>query len=197
LKEEVVPNYKSLTKLIGEFVEMTNKPIYKNFKDLEKFLLQEDTIKDYAAGKLVKNEMLDCKTKAFMECVDDLHEALKESILINLRSNNLLNVENESYLNQAIEFSRLRKLDIYNINKVKYAEFTYDFVRAAESGYQVEPSKMKIEKTKFKLLHDDKTLDYIKKRVDSFSKDNIYKIGKMFQRTNMEVMSRKVYKSNI
>ena len=56
---------------------------------------------------------------------------------------------------------------------------------------------MKIEKTKFKLFHDDKTLDYIKKRVDVFSKDDIYKIGKVLQRSNVEVMSRKVYKLNL
>ena len=55
---------------------------------------------------------------------------------------------------------------------------------------------MKIEKTKFKLSHDDKTLDYIKKRIYLYGKDN-HQIGKMLQRTNMEVMSRKVYKLNL
>ena len=65
---------------------------------------------------------------------------------------------------------------------------------AAESGYQVDPVQMKIKKTKFKLFHDDKTLDYIKKRIDLFSKDDIYKIGKVFKKSNTEVMSRKAYK---
>ena len=100
-------------------------------------------------------------------------------------------------MNQAIQFSRLRKFDIHNIDKIKYGEFTYDFIRAAEVGYQVDPDQMKIEKTKFKLFYDDKTLDYIKKRVDVFSKDDIYKIGKVFQKSNTEVMSRKVYKLNV
>ena len=61
-------------------------------------------------------------------------------------------------------------------------------------GYRADPNQMKIEKTKFKLSHDDKTLDYIKKLIDLYSKDDRYQIGKMFQRTNMEVMSRKIYK---
>ena len=68
---------------------------------------------------------------------------------------------------------------------------------AAKTGYQVDPVQMKIKKTKFKLFHDDKTLDYIKKRVDLFSKDDIYKIGKVFQKSNVEVMSRKVDKLNL
>ena len=43
---------------------------------------------------------------------------------------------------------------------------------------------------------DNKTLDYIKKRIDLYGKDN-HQIGKMLQRTNLEVMSRKVYKLNL
>ena len=99
-------------------------------------------------------------------------------------------------MNQAIQFSRLRKLDIHNINKIKYGEFTYDFIMAAKTGYQIDPVQMKIKKTKFKLFHDDKTLNYIKKRINLYGKDN-HQIGKMLQRTNLEVMSRKVYKLNL
>ena len=131
-----------------------------------------------------------------MECSDDLHKSIKESILYNLKKHNKLTPENENYLNQAIQFSRLRKFDIHNIDKIKYGEFTYDFIMAAKTGYQVDPVQMKIKKTKFKLFHDDKTLDYIKNRIDLFSKDDIYKIGKVLQKSNTEVMSRKVYKLN-
>ena len=42
----------------------------------------------------------------------------------------------------------------------------------------------------------NKTLYYIKKRIDLYGKDN-HQIGKMLQRTNLEVMSRKVYKLNL
>ena len=47
----------------------------------------------------------------------------------------------------------------------------------------------------FKLSHDDKTLHYIKKRMDFWNKYNLYEqgIGKIYQKTNMEMMSRKVY----
>ena len=197
LKDKIIPKYDSLTELISEFVEKTKKPIYKDFKELEIFLSKSEAIKDYATGKLVGNEVLDCKTKAFMECSDDLHKSIKESILYNLKKHNKLTAENENYLNQAIQFSRLRKLDIHNINKIKYGEFTYDFIMAAEIDYQVDPIQMKIKKTKFKLFHDDKTLDYIKKRIGLFSKDDIYKIGKVFQKSNIEVMSRKVDKLNL
>ncbi|MDP7195808.1 MAG: hypothetical protein QF864_06405, partial [SAR202 cluster bacterium] len=196
LKDKIIPKYDSLTELISEFVEKTKKPIYKDFKELEIFLSKSEAIKDYATGKLVGNEVLDCKTKAFMECSDDLHKSIKESILYNLKKHNKLTAENENYLNQAIQFSRLRKLDIHNINKIKYGEFTYDFIMAAEIDYQVDPIQMKIKKTKFKLFHDDKTQDYIKNRIDLFGKDDIYKIGKVLQRSNTEVMSRKVYKLN-
>ena len=163
LKEKVIPKYNSLKKLIAEFVEKTKKPLYKDLKELETFLSKKEIIKDYKSRKLGENELLNCKSKALMECNDDLHNALKDSILFNLKKHNLLTFEFGDYLNQAIQFSHLRKFDMRNLNKIKYGEFTYDFIRASESGYQVDPNQMKIEKTKFKLFHDDKTLDYIKK----------------------------------
>ena len=191
LKEVIIPKYSSLKKLIAEFVEKTKKPLYKDLKELETFLLKKENIKNFASEKLGENELLNCKSKALIECIDDLHNALKDSILFNLKKHNLLTFESKDYLNQAIQFSHLRKLDIHNLNKIKYGEFTYDFIRASESGYQVNPNQMKIKNTKFQLSHDDKTLDYIKKRIDLYGKDN-HQIGKMLQRTNLEVMSRKV-----
>ena len=85
LKEEIIPKYKTLTKLISEYVEKTKKPIYKDFKELEEFLQRPENIEKYNTGKLVVNEMLDTKTKAFMECSSDLHKAIKESIKYNLK----------------------------------------------------------------------------------------------------------------
>ncbi|MDP7196534.1 MAG: hypothetical protein QF864_10135, partial [SAR202 cluster bacterium] len=143
LKDKIIPKYDSLTELISEFVEKTKNPIYKDFKELEIFLSKSETIKNYTTGKLVGNEVLDCKTKAFMECIDDLHKSIKESILYSLKKHNKLTPKNENYLNQAIQFSRLRKFDIHNIDKIKYGEFTYDFIRAAEAGYQVDPDQIK------------------------------------------------------
>jgi len=196
LKEKVVPKYSSLTKLIADFVEKTKKPLYKDLKELEAFLLRKENIEDFASGKLGENELLNFKSKALIECIDDLHKALKDSILLNLKKHNLLTSENEDYLNQATQFSYLRKFDIRNLNKIKYGEFTYDFIRASELGYQVDPNEMKIKKTKFKLSHDNKTLDYINKRIDLYGNKN-HQIGKMLQRTNLEVMSRRISKINL
>ena len=93
LKDKIIPKYDSLTELISEFVENTKNPIYKDLKELEIFLSKSEAIKDYATGKLVGNEVLDCKTKAFMECSDDLHKSIKESILYNLKKHNKLTAE--------------------------------------------------------------------------------------------------------
>ena len=196
LKEEIIPKYKTLTKLISEYVEKTKKPIYKDFKELEEFLQRPENIEKYNTGKLVVNEMLDTKTKAFLECSSDLHKAIKESIIYSLKKNNKFNAENENYLDQAIQFSYLRKLDIYNVNKNKYGEFDFDFIMAAKKGYQVDPNQVKIKKTKFKLSHDNKTLEFIKNRLNLISKDEVYNIGKVFQKSNTEVMNRKVSKIN-
>ena len=119
LKDKIIPKYSSLSELVAEFVEKTKNPIYKDFKELEIFLSKNETIKNYTTGKLVGNEVLDCKTKAFMECIDDLHKSIKESILYSLKKHNKLTPKNENYLNQAIQFSRLRKFDIHNIDKIR------------------------------------------------------------------------------
>ena len=47
------------------------------------------------------------------------------------------------------------------------------------------------------LTHTEAGVNYIKKRVDLFSKDDIYKIGKVFKKSNIEVMNQKVYKLNL
>ena len=125
LKDKIIPKYNSLTELISEFVEKTKNPIYKDFKELEIFLSKSETIKNYTTGKPVGNEVLDCKTKAFMEYSDDLHKSIKESILYSLKKHNKLTPENENYLNQAIQFSRLRKFDIHNVNEIKYVIYRY------------------------------------------------------------------------
>ena len=58
----------------------------------------------------------------------------------------------DNYLNQAIQFSHLRKLDIHNLYEIKYGEFTYDFVKASESGYQVNPNQIVVNNRRVNLL---------------------------------------------
>ena len=195
LKEKIIPKYNSLTNLVAEFVEKSEKPLYKDLEELEIFLSKEATIRDYTSGKLGGNELLNCKVKAYMKYFDDLHYALKESIIFTLKKHNKLTFENEDYLNQVIKFSRLRKFDINNINETKSDAFTYDFVAAAKVGYKVDPKQVKIKKAVFKFSHDDKTLHYIKERMDFWNKYVQYEqgLGKIYQKTNMEMMSRKVY----
>jgi len=196
LKDKFLYTNDSLSNLIADFVEKTKKPLFKNKDELEEFVSQEKTIKKYISGELGGNELLNSKAKAFLQYSNVLHSVLRESTLFYLKKHNLLTKEYEDYINQAIQFSQLRKFDIHNINTIKYGDFTFDFIKAAQSGYQADPSQIKITRTQFKFVHDPESLDYIQKRLGCWDGNTLTGIGKLFQKTNMELMSRKVYPEN-
>ena len=181
-----------MSNLIAEFVELTKKPLFETREEIMEFVSQESNIRKYISGELGSNELLNSKAEAFLKYSDDLHSALKKSVLFYLEKNDLLTLEIEEYIKQAVNFSRLRKFDIHNIHATKEGQFTFDFLEAAKSGYQINPSALKTGKVRFKFYHDMDSLNYIENRMECWGKDTLPEIGKLLQKTNLELMAHKV-----
>ncbi len=97
----------------------------------------------YVSGEYGENELMVHRAKALVLCSDQLHQVLKEAIFASLESHGLLDSETEDYIEQVVEFSRLRRFDLRNYAMDDEREFTYDFLAAANSRYEVNPSEAK------------------------------------------------------
>ncbi len=192
LKDKFLLRYDSLSNLVADFVENTTKPLFENRDEIEEFISQKENIEKYISGEIGINELLAGKASALLNCCDDIHECLQDAALAHLENHGLLTDEICDYVKQAIQFSRMRKFDPIDMTSPKKGIFTFDFMKAQKKGYQVNPAEYRSEPLEMVFYHDQKTLDFIKSRLDSWGGQTVAQFGKVFQKTNMELMSRHV-----
>ena len=136
IKDELIPKNNNLNRLISEFIEKTEKPLYKSYEDLKSLLTSSKIVGDYISGKRGGNELLNCKAKAFLSYTRDLHLVISEAACIHMNRNGQKDPLLKEYIEQAAEFSFLRKFDANEFKGgvsdqiTKYGSFTFDFQKA-------------------------------------------------------------------
>lgn len=194
LKDNFLPNHTSLSNLVESFIEGTKKPLFKNHADLIRFVLNIENMKKFISGEYGQNELLIHRVMAYRDCNDDIHLALKEAAASYLETKGLLNDDARRYIDQAVEFSKLRRFNLNDLEKAKEAEFSFDFIDAEKYRYEVNPAEFKIEKARYRFYYDDKDLLTIQKLIDNWGRDTLHQVGKVFQKNNLLLMRRKVYR---
>ncbi len=192
LKEEHFRSFERLDELVADFVEGTKQPLFADRENILKAASDAGIVGRYISGQLGGNELLNCKARAFVECREELHMALEQATVSYIEGHELLTPVVEDYVCQAVTFSKLRKFDVDNLDAPAYADFTYDFIEAARSGYRMHPDSIKTDRTKYCFSYDPDTLGYIQTRMDCWGGGTLAEFGKLLQKTNMELMSRTV-----
>ena len=66
------------------------------------------------SGKYGQNELANHRVKAYMDNLDDLYKALKETVIIYLKNKDVLTNDLENYFEEAVTISKYRKFNFNN-----------------------------------------------------------------------------------
>ena len=193
-KENFLFSYNSLPSLAKSFIEGTTKSLFTSREEAMVFALDAENIKRYISGEFGQNELLTHKAMAYVDYCGDIHGAFKETVLLYLKDKGILDNVVREYIEEAIEFGRLRIFDPRNMREEKEGKFTFDFIKADKFNYEIEPSEIKTNETRYKFYHDDNDLLIIQGWIDSWGANNINQIGKLIQKGNSLITRRKVCK---
>ena len=192
LQDNFLLKHDSLSALINSFVAGSQAPLFDDYAQINSFVNNLENIAKYVAGEYGQNELLTHRVKAYLECSDDMHEALREAAVSYIDGHGLLTDDIEQYVEEGIRFSRLRRFDHLSYKSETSGEFTFDFLKAEELGYEVDPSTLKTARVRLKAYYDSDDLETIGRLVDMYGIQTMRQIGKLFQRNNLLLMKRAV-----
>lgn len=155
LHTRIIPRYPGLAGLIEEFVEKTVEPLHENRELLERAVSETDFVERHESGALGGNEMLVHRAKAYLNHNDDLHNALRDAAVTYLKDAGQLDTLMANYIDEAIEFSKLRKFNPANYRRDLNGQFNFDFVRSKCEAFRVLPQEVAIETSELKFYFSD------------------------------------------
>ena len=197
LKEQILPKYPSLVNLRNNYVEDSTKPLFDSHEEISKFVSNIDNVKGYMSGKYGQNELANYRVKAYMEHMNDLYNALKETVVTYLKSKGVLTSDLENYFEEAVTISKNRKFNFNNYDDIENAfekEISFDFVQADKEGFLINPSNHKIKRKKIKLYYDDQQIAVIKDMIGRHAiySNSLHEKGKMYAKGNTKLLNRKI-----
>ena len=145
LRDNYISKYPELSKLIDLYKDKTIEPLHKSLDKLMEFVSHKETIKKYITGEIGGNEFVVHRAKAYLYCNNELHSALKDATISYLAKHDLLNKEMEEYVNQAVIYSKLRKVNFVDYENSQKEMFKFDFIAARKKHFQVIPSEVRID----------------------------------------------------
>ncbi len=213
IKSDMTKKYAGMSDVIDRFLLKTEEPLHDRFEDIQKFVLNTETVEKFRTGELGGNELLVHRALLYLNHQDDLHGALHDAAKELLARNDLLTDEYARYLEQAVHYSQTRKFSPRNFATEIVSEFDFDFPSAKASGYRVLPSEIKMGRKKMRFYFNDLARSEIKyalqtwvkpkqELLDDFEKlaavdlssdgQTMYSFGKLFHNSNLRVMNRSV-----
>ena len=198
LRDSFIPYDKNFIQLIESFKRGMSENIFDTKIDLISFLeLDGNKIDKYIAGEYGLNELLIHRSDAFITYSESVHNLLYKSIISILKKNALYSKLYDQYVFECIEFSKLKKIDINNIFKVKKGTFSFDFTISEKKNYKVEPHSIVMSKKRtYSFTHTDSDKKKIATIVGGDGNTRAKNIGKLYQRYNLIKLNRKVESIN-
>jgi radical SAM superfamily enzyme YgiQ (UPF0313 family) len=188
--------FQSLSKLTASFIEGSTAPLFDDHDELVQFVSNLENMEKYINGEYGQNELLVHRVKAYMECGTDLHLALRDAALSYIDSHGMLTEDVKEYIEQGVEFSRLTRFDLDNYRTATEGEFNFDFLKAEQLGYEVDPGQLKVDSFRITASYDDGDLATIQRVTELWGTETLHQIGKLFQKHNMLRMRRSIIETS-
>ena len=171
------PKFESLSNLSASFIEGSQAPLFDNHDDLVRYVNGLDDMEKLSSGEYRQNELLVHWVKAYIECGTDLHLALRDAALSYIDSHGLLSEDVKEYVEQGIEFSRLTRFDLKDYRTANEGEFSFDFLKAEQLGYEVDPEEIKVDRVRITASYSEGDLATIQRVTDLWGTETLLEIG--------------------
>jgi len=216
LREHFIDRYPKFSRLIDLYVRKTKEPLHESLEDLERLMSRKENIEKFESGELGGNELVVHRAKAYLDCSDELHEALRDATLSYLTEHDALDDEMADYVEQAVRFSQMRKVDVTDYESEAQAQFSFDLLDAQRKHFRVLPGEVRAEPSTIRFFLGEtarKELEYAMEThfgrgsVATLGKRNggqghdlegvarnraqfEYNMGKLFHLSNLKVIQR-------
>jgi radical SAM superfamily enzyme YgiQ (UPF0313 family) len=182
--------------IIAQFLVQTTTDLYDTFDQAQGYVLTPEIVEKYIGGELGTNELLLHRALLFFEFAD-ITKLLFTSIKASLQQKGKLTPAVESYMDQLMSFTILRKQDsITKTDVVAEAEFSYDFEAIRDLGFNIDPEQVPRLKEPIKLVfyHDDHQKRHIANQTKIYANTPIG-LGRLIQRSNLKHFYRSFKRS--
>jgi len=127
--------------LYHSFNTVTDEELWESGEDLERYTKSgRDVIDAYVSGELGNNVLFRHRAMAFLDLVDEVHEAAfgAASELLRSKDDSLL-ASHRQYLDELKLYSTLRKRNVFDLDARYSKQFSYDFQSLLENDFQGLP----------------------------------------------------------
>lgn len=129
----------ALNDLYIDFMKETEKSLWKDRSELEKYIKSVGMIDKFIKEDLRINEQLAYRAKAFFYKMNDLHNIVVKAAKELLDEKSSLNETHEIYLNELTRFSVLKKSNLLSLNNATTENFHYDFIEISKRNFNDTP----------------------------------------------------------
>jgi radical SAM superfamily enzyme YgiQ (UPF0313 family) len=131
-----------ITNLFDSFDKATKEEIWENSNDLEKFVKQDGaTIRKYISGELGNNILFRHRALAFLNLIDDIHDAAFKEAIALLKEKGLDHKKWGHYLKQLSIYSASRKKNLFKLNTKYVHKFDYNIDLLFKKNFEILPIK--------------------------------------------------------
>jgi radical SAM superfamily enzyme YgiQ (UPF0313 family) len=139
-----------LRRLLHAFHLATIWPFCTSQEEALQLVSKKEYVEGLLRGEHGTNEMLVYRAKAMMDHIEAIHIALWEAALKYVHDKRRYSDIRARYIDQAITWSRLRKFypSLWYDSGGPEANFDFDFISAAEKGFEVHPEEIILPSTR-------------------------------------------------
>tara|TARA_B100000315_G_scaffold251191_1_gene285553 strand:- start:1354 stop:3513 length:2160 start_codon:yes stop_codon:yes gene_type:complete len=190
--DRIIEGGGAIAKLYAQYVDEEARNMWDDSKEVEDFVVEPGVIERYVDGEYGTNELYKYRALAVFEHLEVLHEiaySVARSLLEDAIGHDAMV---ESYLEELLEFSLLRKRDLLNTEHLQRKIFHFDFAALVDCKFAQDPLTLaRPEGITLEVFHNDWQRDLISGYITQYGSDVIGK-GRILIRANMNRLYRSV-----
>jgi len=181
-------------KIIDSFKKDTQKGLFDTYKEILDYVKEDNIIQRHIAGELGNNELLDHKALSYIN-YSEFMELLYTAIVNMLKNKNTFTAEIDEILNELKEFIITKNGNFKDTSLVIEKTFRHDFSNISSKSFK-DIINSKNAGIKYKFYHTNNQKSIIESLCKMYNGNSVAGLGRLIQRSNLNVLYRKFSMDN-
>jgi len=179
---------KKVKDIFNSFKKDTQQDLFDTYDEILSFIQMKDIIEKHITGELGNNEILDHKALSFIE-YEEFIDLLYRAIVCMLKEHNGYNIDIDKVLIQLKDFIVTKNSSLHNYDLIEQRVYNYDFSNIRTKSFD-DIVNSKNEGMEYEFYHTNEQKAIIKNIYSSYAGNTIAGLGRLIQKSNMNIMYR-------
>lgn len=179
-----------LMAFVQKYIQTIEAKLFGTAEGLQNRIRMPGGIDKFINSELGQNELSTFRAWAYRDYGHECASVLKTTIALLLKKKGLMTEELSRFLAEVVEFCNLRRFDFKDL-KAREGTFNFDFMRAQDLEFQVDPETIR-NKVKIRFFYEDDDIELINYYFDFYENKDLFQIGRFIQQINWIKMKRKI-----